>query len=75
MAGRTVRRIGRGLAIVETQFKARRTNIGGSGERKSAKRDEEALCRDGIGDDQTQKRSSEPPGQRAEFDHFATNDW
>ncbi len=62
------RRIGRGLAVVEAEFKARRAGIGGCSEGKAAEREEKTLRSDGIGDHDAEQRTPQPFINSANFD-------
>ena len=69
--GRTGRYVRRALGVVKTELEARRALTGMGRERKPAKRDQQALRGDGIGDDDADQRSPDAPRLYAAPEHAA----
>jgi hypothetical protein len=70
VAGRQVRRA---LGVVETKLESRSALTGTGRERKAAKRNQQALRGNGIGDDDADNRSPQTPGPHRASEHAAAH--
>jgi hypothetical protein len=65
LVGNTGRRRRRAFGVVQAKFKTGRGISGAGGQREPAKRDEEGLGCDGIGDNDADQRPPQVPAQSA----------